>query len=116
MLLGISDSGVAGPYVLDIYFVSTIAGLVEGHSMMISISALAIAVGLIGVALIYWSKVLSQKYNAWTTRLRSKSKFLSPPPTPKLAELNFRIMFSLFRLCGAALIAIAVWAAMAFFR
>ena len=84
--------------------------------MTISISALAIAVALIGVALIHWSKVLSQKYNAWTTRLRSKSQFLSPPPTPKLAELNFRIMFSLFRLCGAALIAIAVWAAVAFFR
>jgi hypothetical protein len=84
--------------------------------MMIWTFALAIPVALIGVCLVYWSKDLSENYNAWTTRLRSKSPYLSPPPTPQMAQLNFRIMLNLFRICGAALIATAVWAAVVFSR
>jgi hypothetical protein len=33
-----------------------------------------------------------------------------------MALLNYRIMVNLFRICGAALIAIAVWEALALFR
>jgi hypothetical protein len=84
--------------------------------MTVSISVLAIPVALIGVALIYWSKNLSANYSAWTTRLRSGSRYLSPPPTPQMVQLNFRIMLNLFRICGAALVAVAVWAAVAFFH
>ena len=78
--------------------------------MTIWIFALAIPVALIGIALIYWSKVLSKNYNNWTTRLRSKSPYLDPPPSPHMAQLNYRIMVNLFRIWGAALIAIAAWA------
>jgi hypothetical protein len=77
--------------------------------MTIWIFALAIPVALVGVAFIFCSKVLSENYNAWTTWLRSKSTFLKHPPKPEMAQLNYRIMVSLFRICGAALIAIAVW-------
>lgn len=84
--------------------------------MTISISLLAIPVALIGVALIYWARILSETYITWTTRLRTRSRYLSPPPTPQMAQLNFRIMLTLIRICGAALIAIAVWEAIAFFR
>jgi hypothetical protein len=84
--------------------------------MTIWIFALAIPVALVGVALIYWSKVLSENYNAWTTRLRSNSKFFKHPPNPQMAQSNYRITVNLFRICGAALIAIAVWQVVALFR
>ena len=84
--------------------------------MTIWIFALAIPVALVGVALIFWSKVLSENYNAWTTRLRSKSNFPKHPPKAEMPLLNYRIMVNLFRICGAALIAIAVWEALALFR
>jgi hypothetical protein len=84
--------------------------------MTIWIFALAIPVALVGVALIYWSKVLSENYNAWTTRMRSKSPYLKLPPKPQMAQLNYRIMLNLFRICGAALITIAVWAALVLSR
>lgn len=75
---------------------------------MIWIFALAIPLALIGVALIYWSRIFSPKYKAWTAQLRSKSKFLRPPPGPEMAQLNYRIMVTLLRICGALLVAIAV--------
>jgi hypothetical protein len=84
--------------------------------MTIWIFALAIPVALVGSALICWSKALSEKYIAWTTRLRSKSPYLKPPPKAQTAQLNSRIMLNLFRICGATLIAIAVWVAVAFSR
>jgi hypothetical protein len=84
--------------------------------MTVWIYALAIPLAFVGTALIYWSKLLSEKYIAWTTRLRSKSPYLKPPPNPQTAESNFRIMLNLFRICGVALIAIAAWAAVAFSR
>ena len=77
--------------------------------MTIWIFAVAIPLALVGVALIYWSKVLSENYNAWTARLRSNSKLLGGPPKPETAQLNYKIMVTLFRICGTALIAIAAW-------
>src|ERR1700730_17452836 len=50
--------------------------------------ALAIPVALIGASL-YWSKVLSDNYKAWTTRLWSKAPYLRP--MPQMAQLNLRI-------------------------
>jgi hypothetical protein len=66
-----------------------------------------------GAALFASSKPLSRKYNAWTTQWRTKHQWLSPPPTPQAAELNSRIMFVLFRLLGAWLFILGLWAAYA---
>jgi hypothetical protein len=57
---------------------------------------------LAGAALFYWAKPLSKRYNAWTTRLREKSN-TNKPPNPKNAQLNFKMMFILFRVYGAFL-------------
>jgi hypothetical protein len=84
--------------------------------MTIWIFALAIPVALVGTALIYSSKVLAENYIVWTTGLRSKSPHLNPPPKPETAQLNFRIMLNLLRICGGALIAISVWVAVVFSR
>ena len=86
------------------------------NSVTIWVFAVAINVALVGVALIYWSKVLSENYNAWTTRLRSRSEFLRDPPKPETARLNQRIMVTLFRVFGTVLIAIAAWEVLALFR
>ena len=72
------------------------------------------SVGLIRAALFFRSKVLSEKYNAWTTRLRTRNSRINPPPTPRMAELNYKIMVTLFRLFGIFLCGGAVWAAYAF--
>lgn len=56
-----------------------------------------------GAALFYWAKPLSKRYNAWTTRLREKNPNINEPPTPKNAQLNYKMMFILFRVCGAFL-------------
>jgi hypothetical protein len=58
-----------------------------------------------GAALFYWAKPLSQRYNAWTTRLRERFPNINEPPSPKYAQLNFKIAFILFRVCGAFLFA-----------
>jgi hypothetical protein len=50
-----------------------------------------------GAALFYWAKPLSNRYNAWTTRLRERFPNINEPPSPKNAQLNFKIMFILFR-------------------
>jgi hypothetical protein len=84
--------------------------------MTVWIFALALPLTLVGSALIFWSKLLSEKYIAWTTRLRSKSPYLKLPPNPQTAQSNFRAMLNLFRICGVALLAIAAWAAIAFSR
>jgi hypothetical protein len=56
-----------------------------------------------GAALFYWAKPLSQRYNAWTTRLRERFPNINKLPSPKNAQLNFKMMFILFRVCGAVL-------------
>jgi hypothetical protein len=75
--------------------------------------ALDTSFALAGVALFYWSRLLSQKYNAWTTRLRTKFPNINPPPTPQMAQLNHKVMLNLIRICGVILFAGAVWAALA---
>jgi hypothetical protein len=77
-------------------------------------AALNASIALVGIALFYWSRLLSKKYNAWTTRWRTRFPNINPPPTSQMAELNYKIMLNLFRICGVALVAFAVWAAMAF--
>jgi hypothetical protein len=63
-----------------------------------------------GACLFMWAKPLSRMYNAWTTRFRTKYPNINPPPTPKAAELNHKIMVILFRLLGVTLFLTAVWA------
>jgi hypothetical protein len=84
--------------------------------LTIWVFTVAINLALVGVAFIYWSRNFSEKYNTWTTRLRSESKFLRNPPTQETARLNHRIMIILFRVCGTALIAAAVWTLLVLFR
>jgi len=71
------------------------------------------SLALAGVAIFYWSKLLSKKYNAWTTRLRTKFSSINPPPTPQMAELNYKVMLYLIRICGVSLFAGAALAALA---
>ena len=58
---------------------------------------------LIGLALIIWSRKLSLRNNAWTTQLRQRKNFLSPPPAPQMRELNTRFMTWILRILGAFL-------------
>ena len=74
-------------------------------------AALDASLAIAGVALFYWSKLLSRKYNAWTTRVRTKFSSINPPPSPQMAELNYKVMFNLIRICGVALFLGAAWAA-----
>ena len=76
--------------------------------------ALDASLALLGLAVFYLSKLLSRKYNAWTTRLRARFPKLNPPPTPQMAEVNYKIMLNLFRICGVALFAGAFLVALAF--
>jgi len=57
-------------------------------------------------ALIGWrSRRLSERYNAWTSRLRSRNANLNPPPSPRMLEANIRIMTWIIRVT-------AVWFAL----
>ena len=71
------------------------------------------SVGVVGVALVFWSRLLSEKYNALTTRLRTRVPNINPPPTPGMAQKNYKIMAILFRILGVLLFGGAVWAAWA---
>jgi hypothetical protein len=62
------------------------------------------SVGLIGLAIIYWSRPLSERYNAWTTGLRERHPKINPPPTQAWRRRNTTIMTWLFRLAGAYLV------------
>jgi hypothetical protein len=54
--------------------------------------------GFLFWALVYWrARRLSERYNAWTTRLRGRNARLSPPPTPRMLEANTRIMTWIIR-------------------
>jgi hypothetical protein len=65
--------------------------------------ALDMSYALIGLALIYWAKPLSIRYNAWTTGLRARHPNFNPPPTPEWWALNTQIMTVIFRVCGLSL-------------
>jgi hypothetical protein len=75
--------------------------------MMLGFFAFTLPTALIGVALIRWARPMSRVYNEWTTKQRAKS---NTSPSKEEAHRNERIMAGLFRICGAAFIAIALWA------
>ena len=60
-----------------------------------------------GCGTIFWgwvcwrSRPLSVRYNGWTTRLRSRYARISPPPPPRMLEVNTRIMTWIIRLAAA---------------
>jgi hypothetical protein len=60
--------------------------------------------GVIGLALILWSKPLSTRYNAWTTVLRERHSNINPPPTPGWRARNTKIMTVMFRVAGVFLV------------
>jgi len=47
---------------------------------------------LTGLALTFFAKPLSIRYNAWTTRLRERHPNFNPPPTPEWRARNTKIM------------------------
>jgi glycopeptide antibiotics resistance protein len=55
----------------------------------------------LGIFLIYFAQNISVRYNKWTTALRIRFSRLSPPPTPRMTDLNIKIMTWLIRLVGA---------------
>jgi hypothetical protein len=58
-----------------------------------------------GFAMLFWSRDISSRYNAWTARFREKHPGLNPPPTPQMRALNEGIMTWIFRFVGALLVA-----------
>lgn len=61
----------------------------------------------IGATSLLWARGLSLRYNAWTTRLRERSSYLSPPPTPEWRARNTAIMTWIFRVFGFFLVALS---------
>ncbi len=62
----------------------------------------------IGMAVLYWSPELSERYNALTTRLRERYPQVNPPPTPAWRKRNTKIMTWIFRFAGAFLLLISI--------
>jgi hypothetical protein len=62
-----------------------------------------VAIGflVLGLVLIVFAGPLSERYNAWTTRLRARNPNLNPPPTPEWRARNTKIMAVIFRFAGA---------------
>jgi hypothetical protein len=58
---------------------------------------------IVGAALFYWAKPISGRYNAWTTGVRQRFPNINEPPSPESTQLNFKIIVSACRLCGAFL-------------
>src|SRR3979490_1770018 len=58
---------------------------------------------VLGIAMLYWARGLSLRYNAWTTRFRERNSHITPPPTPEWRERNTKIMTWIFRLFGTFL-------------
>ncbi len=72
------------------------------------IGTMIAAVGALGgLAIIYWSWPLSQRYNAWTTRFRERNPQINPPPTPERRERSTLIFAWLLRIAGAYLVFLA---------
>jgi hypothetical protein len=53
-----------------------------------------------GLALLWWARPLSLRYNAWTTGLRERHPNINPPPTPEWRARNTKIMTGIFRFLG----------------
>jgi hypothetical protein len=61
---------------------------------------LGIGYAVIGLALSFWARPLSIRYNAWTTDLRERHPNVNPPPTPEWRARNTKIMTVMFRVVG----------------
>jgi hypothetical protein len=68
-------------------------------------------VAVTGSALVFYSEPLSRRYNGWTTRLRQRFPAINPPPTPKMAQLNYKVMVVLFSVFGGFMVGWAIWTA-----
>jgi hypothetical protein len=64
---------------------------------------------LAGTALFYWAKPFAARINAWSVKPYQRFPKLKMLPGSRNAgsELNYRIMFLWFRVCGAFLFAAA---------
>jgi hypothetical protein len=65
---------------------------------------LGLTYAVTGLALVWWAKPLSLRYNAWTTGLRERHPVFNPPPTPVWRARNTKIMTVMFRLLGVFLL------------
>jgi hypothetical protein len=65
---------------------------------------------VLGIAMLYWARGLSLRYNAWTTRFRERNPHINPPPTPEWRERNTKIMTWIFRLFGTFLALLSILA------
>jgi hypothetical protein len=63
------------------------------------------------LALFYWSRDLAARYNAWTSRLRSRSKILSPPPNQTILERKIKVIMILIRIVAVVVLLTTIWAA-----
>jgi hypothetical protein len=68
------------------------------------LSGLALA----GFAMMFWSRDLSARCNAWTERLREKRERADAAPTAKMRALNESVMTWVLRFVGAMLLAQAL--------
>jgi hypothetical protein len=66
-------------------------------------------VAVLGAALLYWARPISEKYCAWTTKVREKFPKISRPPNFDKAKQNVNIMTKVFRVLGAAFFVEAVY-------
>jgi hypothetical protein len=64
---------------------------------------------LFGAAILFTARRLSLRYNAWTTAMRTRHPNINPPPTPKMRELNTKIMTWLIRFLGAWIFMLSVF-------
>jgi hypothetical protein len=65
---------------------------------------LNICIAVVGFALIFWAAPLSNRYNAWTIRIRERHPNINPPPSPEWRARNTKIMTVIFRVAGGLLL------------
>jgi hypothetical protein len=73
------------------------------------LTALWASSALLGAVIVYKSRQLSLSYNAWTAGLRTRHSHINPPPTPKMRELNTKIMTWLIRILGTWILILSLF-------
>jgi hypothetical protein len=88
------------------------------YRQFVKYAVILIASGAIvwGAAMIVWSRELSERYNGWTTRIRQRYPRFSGPPTPKMREVNTRIMTWIIRAFGVEVALVATWTQIKFWN